>query len=186
MTPEVGLHFHAFCNALATNISVAKGPMISQGSAPGRTVRADFHTLAERRQQAWDAWGVSSDSDQSSQQAMTLGAIELLAFCASSGLVLLGVWLFRWAVLSPAVWGVLSPVLAAVVSITLMGGLVWVGRMDTPSRSAVSAMRRAARRARRARGNHKAVLSQAITTADALALTTGGIWLDTIDKRSDS
>lgn len=160
--------------------------MISLGSAPGRILRADFRTLAERRQRAWDAWGASTDSDQSSQQVMRVGAIELLAFCASAGLVLLGVWLFRWAVLSPAVWGLLSPVLATVVSITLMGGLVWVGKMDTPSRSAVSAMRRAARRARAAKRNHKAMLAQAIATADSLALTTGGIWLDTMDKRSDA
>ena len=157
--------------------------MISQGSALGRTLRADFRSLAER-QKAWDAWGASTDSDRSSHQVMTVGAIELLAFCASAGLVLFGVWLFRWAVLSPAIWGVLSPILATVVSITLMGGLVWLGSSRT--RSAVSAMRRAARRARDARRNHKAVLSEAIETADSLAFTTGGIWLDTSDKRSDA
>jgi len=156
--------------------------MISQASAPGRTVRADFHTLMERRRIVWDAWGVKADkSEHSSQTGMRGLAIEVLALSAAAGLVLGCVWLFRWAVLSPAVWGLLSPVLATVISVSLMSGLVWLTRMD---KSAVSARRRAARRARAARRTQETTLSQAIATADEISLSTGAVWLDKTDTRS--
>jgi len=135
---------------------------------------------------AWDNWSAtpSTSAHRIPQQVLGGTATGLLALCAAVGFVLLGVWLFRWAVLPPAVWGVLSPVLATVVSMALMGGLVWLTRVDR--RSAFPSARRAARRARAAKKTHDATLSSAIATADSLALTTGGIWLDKSTSPADA
>jgi hypothetical protein len=162
--------------------------MISEGSAPSKTVRADRDARMERRRMAWDNWSARDRSAERGfqQQIMKGVATEMLAVCAAAVLVLVPVWLFRSAELSPAVWGVLSPVLANTVSIALMGGLVWLTRID--KRSAVSATRRAARRARaakRAKRAHDVMLSEAIATADSISLTAGGIWLDKIDQPAD-
>src|SRR5262249_3817521 len=145
----------------------------SQVSAPSKAVRDDFQTRTERRRIAWDNWSARSRSWERGVQKHLMSGLarELLALGGAALLVLAGVWLFRWAVLSPAVWGVLSPILATVVSIALMGGLVWLTKID--KRSGAPATRRAAR-ARAAKKAHQATLSEAISTADALTLTTGG------------
>lgn len=158
--------------------------MISLSSMPSKAVHADFRAPVERRRTASDEWSESADkSERGFHQGVRVAVIELLAIGAAAGLVLLVVWLFRWAVLSPATWGLLSPILATAVSVALMGGLVWATKVDRESRSDISAARRAARRARDAKRS-QVMLSQAITTADTLALTTGAIWLDQTEKRS--